>query len=119
MHHAVRDFEPAVVVIDPLTSMFSAGARDDVRIMLVRMIDYLKTQNVTALFTSLSSMIGGPSSDTGISSLTDAWVDLRLIETGAELRRSIVIYKSRGMDHSSRIHEFLLGGHGLVIKELE
>ena len=55
MHRAVEQFRPDVVVVDPMTNLLTVGTQIDVRAMLTRMIDFLKMQNITALFTSLTS----------------------------------------------------------------
>src|SRR6187401_3062661 len=52
MHHAVEVFEPDVVVMDPITNLLAVGTSIDVRSMLTRVIDFLKTRGITALFTS-------------------------------------------------------------------
>ena len=55
MHRAVEQFQPDVVVIDPMTNLLAVGTQVDVRAMLTRLIDFLKMRNITALFTSLTS----------------------------------------------------------------
>ena len=59
--------------------------------MLLRLIDFLKAQQITALFTHLTS--GGDAleaTDIGISSLIDTWLLLRDIELGGERNRGPV-----------------------------
>ena len=51
--------------------------------MLIRLIDFLKSQQITTLFTNLTS--GGAAleqTEVGISSLIDTWLLLRDIEIG-------------------------------------
>ena len=61
--------------MDPMTNLLVTGTQVDVRAMLTRMIDFLKTRQITAVFTSLTSG-GAPldSTETVISSLMDTWV---------------------------------------------
>jgi circadian clock protein KaiC len=54
MHQVVSDFTPTVVVIDPVTNLMTVGTYADVQAMLTRMIDHLKTENITAMLTSLT-----------------------------------------------------------------
>jgi len=42
MHKQIEEFKPSVVVVDPVTNMMSAGVPQDVRSMLLRLMDYLK-----------------------------------------------------------------------------
>ena len=53
MHQAVAAFKPSVAVLDPVTNLMTVGTYADVQAMLTRMIDHLKTENITAMLTSL------------------------------------------------------------------
>ena len=87
--------------------------------MLTRLIDFLKMEQVTTLFTSLTS--GGTyleQSEVGISSLMDTWMILRDFESDGERNRGIMILKSRGMAHSNQVREFLLTDHGIALEDV-
>ena len=82
--------------------------------MLMRLIDFLKTHEITALFTSLTE--GGTpveQSGVGVSSLIDTWLLVRDLEMGGERNRGLYILKSRGMPHSNQIREFVITEKGL------
>lgn len=115
----VQDFDPQVVVLDPITALLGNAPAPDVRALTTRLIDALKARGSTALFTSLTS--GGTQSfegtDVGISSLVDTWMLLRDIELDGERNRGIYILKSRGMAHSNQIREFLITGEGVQLVE--
>ncbi len=116
MHQAIERFRPDTVVLDPMTNLLAIGTRLDVQSMLTRMIDHLKVQGVTALFTSLT----GASADievtqTGISSLVDTWIRLSLEERQRRLERWIYVLKSRGMAHSDEVRYFRIGAAGVEI----
>ena len=116
---AVNEFKPQVVIVDPLNSFGDEGNRGEVKTMLVRMIDFLKTNQITGLYTSLTS--GGMAldqSEVGLSSLMDTLLLLRAIETGGERNRGLFILKSRGMVHSNQIREFLLTDHGVELRDV-
>jgi circadian clock protein KaiC len=119
MHKATNEYKPAVVVIDPITNLISAGNPLDVKSMLTRLIDFLKMNQITAIFTTLTSA-GGPleQSEVGISSLADTWLLLRDIEIGGERNRGLYILKSRGMAHSNQIREFLLTDKGIDLLDV-
>lgn len=108
------EFKPSVVVIDPLTNFISLGSDSEVKNMLMRLIDFLKTHQITAVFTSLTEG-GGPveQSTVGVSSLIDTWLLVRDIEMSGERNRGLYILKSRGMAHSNQIREFVITDHGL------
>ena len=56
MQNLVEEFDPAVVVIDPISDLVGGADRGRaVTAMLTRQVDFLKGKGVTALFTSLAS----------------------------------------------------------------
>jgi circadian clock protein KaiC len=55
--------------------------------MLLRLIDYLKQNQITALMTTLTgSAAGQEQTEVSISSLVDTWLLLRAIESGGDRR---------------------------------
>ena len=84
--------------------------------MVMRLIDYLKEKNVTAIFTHL---IAGSSAsqevEVGVSSLIDTWILLRNSPPGDQGGRHLSILKSRGMAHSADRRSFELTDRGPVL----
>jgi circadian clock protein KaiC len=119
LHKLVSQFEPRVVILDPITNFLKAGTHAEAEGMLMRLIDFLKSRHVTAMFTSLT-LGGGAHEETeaGISSLADTWLLLRDVELGGERNRAMYVLKSRGMAHSNQIREFLLTDHGVVLRDV-
>jgi circadian clock protein KaiC len=116
MHQVVADFKPTVAVIDPVTNLMTVGTYADVQAMLTRMIDHLKTENITAMLTSL--MPGQTEierTETTISSLMDTWIVLANDDVGGHHRRGLYVLKSRGMAHSNERREFVLTDQGLTM----
>lgn len=119
LHKMVSDFQPRIVIVDPITTFVGTGTSTEVESMLMRLIDFLKGQQITALFTNLTH--GGNAleqSQVGISSLVDTWLLLRDVELGGERNRVLYILKSRGMAHSNQLREFLLTNHGVMLKDV-
>jgi circadian clock protein KaiC len=119
MHRAIRQFAPRMVIVDPISNLADAGATRDARTMLTLLIDYLKVEQITAVFTSLTT--GGDQQEetaVGISSLIDTWLLLRNIELGGERNRGLHVLKSRGMAHSNQIREFLLTSRGIDLLDV-
>lgn len=116
MHQLTEQFEPQVVVMDPVTNLITVGTVNDVKSLLVRLIDFFKMRQITAFFTSLNS--GGQfqeSTDIGMSSLMDTWLMLRDHENNGERNRLMYVLKSRGMAHSNQVREFRLTAHGIEL----
>jgi circadian clock protein KaiC len=119
IHKIVQEFKPQVVVLDPVGSLIQAGNKRDAQIMLIRLIDFLKVQQITAFLTSLTS--GGDAlekTDVDISSIVDSWLFVRDIELDGERNRALYVLKSRGMAHSNRLREFLLTEHGVDLLDV-
>ncbi|MDB6054756.1 MAG: KaiC 1, partial [Verrucomicrobiales bacterium] len=57
IYDAVKKFKPRVVVMDPVTNLVTVGTEIEVRSMLTRLIDFFKTEQVTAVFPSLTRVI--------------------------------------------------------------
>jgi circadian clock protein KaiC len=114
MFKEVQSYKPAVVIVDPITSLLVAGSESEAKSMVTRLIDFLKTEQITSLFTSLVS--GGrnlPPTEIVISSLMDSWVLLQDIESNGERNRVLNVLKSRGMSHSNQAREFLITDTGI------
>ena len=114
IYKTIRDYQPRVVVVDPITNFFSVGTGEEVKAMLMRLVDFLKSQQVTSLFTSLTQ--GGTSTeqtDVRVSSLIDTWLLLRDMDVNGERNRVLYLLKSRGMSHSNQVREFFITDRGL------
>src|SRR5258708_37770924 len=83
--------------------------------MLMRLIDFLKTKQITGFFTALTSGRNREieESDVGISSLIDTWIFARDVELNGERNRCIYVLKSRGMAHSNQVREFVMSKDGI------
>jgi circadian clock protein KaiC len=119
IHKVVRDFKPHVVVLDPVGSLIQAGNQRDAHTMLIRLMDFLKSRQITAFLTNLTS--GGAAlerTDVDISSLVDTWLLVRDIELNGERNRAMYVLKSRGMHHSNQLREFLLTKRGVDLLDV-
>lgn len=112
----IEEYRPSVVVVDPITNLISVGTTISVKAMLTRLIDLLKTHQVTGLFTNLS-VSGQEITSTEISSLMDAWLSLSEIEIDGGRQRILYVLKARGMAHSNRIHRFTISDKGIRIED--
>jgi circadian clock protein KaiC len=118
MQKFVREFEPAVVVKDPISSLLRAGTGADVTAMLTRQVDFLKSKSVTTLFTSLNSHTEPGQQDQQLASLVDTWIHVQSMVGNGEHNRILYVLKSRGMAHSNQIREFLLTNDGIELADV-
>ncbi|MFL6262590.1 MAG: circadian clock protein KaiC [Thermoanaerobaculia bacterium] len=115
----VLEVSPSVVIVDPLSNLSSIGSYNEVMATLLRLVDFLKAREVTALFTSLTAN-GDEENEThlGVSSLMDSWLSLRNLESNGERNRGLYVLKSRGMSHSNQIRELLLTDRGVELADV-
>ena len=118
MNKLVRDFKPSVVIMDPVSNMISVGSAVEVKSALMRFIDSLKMEGITALFTCLIFGQQQDLTDMGVSSLMDTWITVRDIESGGERNRGLYVIKSRGMAHSNQVREFVLSSDGVRLVDV-
>jgi circadian clock protein KaiC len=118
MHRDVSDFDPAAVVIDPMSALMGAGVSGDVHSMILRLVDFLKSRSVTAVFTNLGIGIAeNTTTEMQISSLMDTWLLLSNRESNGEHNRQLYLLKSRGMAHSNQVREFILSAEGIKLRD--
>jgi circadian clock protein KaiC len=114
MFKEIAAFQPRVVIVDPITSLMVAGTDFETKGMVTRLIDFLKSCQVTSFFTSLTH--GGHAlqqSEIAMSSLMDAWLLLQDFEGNGERNRVLYVLKARGMSHSNQVREFLISDRGI------
>jgi circadian clock protein KaiC len=119
IHKKIEKFKPKTVILDPITNLITIGSVSEVKGMLIRLIDFLQTQQITVLFTALTlNTIVSEQTDEGVSSLVDAWLLVRDIESNGERNRGMYIMKSRGMKHSNQVREFVITDEGLDLVDV-
>ncbi|MBC7837273.1 MAG: circadian clock protein KaiC [Nitrospiraceae bacterium] len=122
LYKLIEEFKPKAVVIDPLTSLIGEGEQREIRSMITRMIDLLKSNGITSFFTSLvsSAAQNDTSGEIGVSSLIDTWLVVRELEEDVSKKRirGIFIVKSRGTGHDSDVHKLVLSDDGIELMSM-
>lgn len=107
-------FRPDVFVLDPLSAFTETGDRAEVHAMLLRIVDFLKSEGITGVLTHLTQ--SGQTvieTESGLSSLMDAWILLLNRESNGEFNRELYLLKARGLSHSNQVREFVMDGSGI------
>ncbi|HEU0295100.1 MAG TPA: circadian clock protein KaiC [Anaerolineales bacterium] len=120
MYDLIKEYKPSVVVMDPITDFTVVGTRAEVKAAITRIIDFLRTSQITALFTSFT--LGDSSPDesiVGISSLIDAFISLRDVELNGERHRGLFVLKARGMAHSNQVRSLIMNDDGITIGAMD
>jgi len=114
IHEMVLEHEPSLVVVDPMSNLTLDVDDGGLKPTLMRLIDFLKDQGITVMFTNLTAdtPLALALTQTGVSSLMDTWMLLANMAENRERIRTIQILKSRGMEHSNQIREFMMSGRG-------
>ena len=119
IHKYVELFTPSIVVIDPISNLNLGSSGSEAASMLTRLIDFLKSRQVTTVLTDLTHAGSNIESSTEkISSLIDTWLCLRDVEHQGERNRGLHILKSRGMPHSNQIREFVMSKDGIDLVDV-
>jgi circadian clock protein KaiC len=119
MYKQIRDFKPRLVIIDPITNFISIAGAPEVKSMLMRLIDFMKQEAITSIFSSLTlGSSAMEATDVAVSSIVDTWLVVRDIELNGERNRALHILKSRGMHHSNQVREYRLTSRGIVLSEV-
>ena len=119
IYKLIKTFKPAAIILDPITNLITIGSVSEVKAMLIRLIDFLQAEQITVMFTALSlNNVVNEQTDEGVSSLVDAWLQVRDIEANGERNRGMYIMKSRGMKHSNQVREFVIRDTGLDLVDV-
>jgi circadian clock protein KaiC len=119
MHQIIKDVNPSVVVVDPISNFITAADHSGVKSMLIRLVDFLKVKNITALFTHLTPLGGlHERADENVSSIMDTWILLRDLEHEGQRSYGVYVLKSRGMSHSHELRAFRLTDNGIQIGDV-
>jgi len=112
MLREISRFKPQLVVLDPISAFTGAADMTEVQAMLLRIVDYLKSNGITAVFTHLAH-IQQAETDAGLSSLMDGWILLLNREVNGEFNRELYLLKARGISHSNQVREFVMSDRGI------
>jgi circadian clock protein KaiC len=116
MQKLVKQVGPSVVVVDPITSIVSVSGIYGVKSMLTRLVDFLKVQQITSMFTNLTFGRNlEERTEEGISSLMDTWLVLSDAERNGTRTRGLYVVKSRGMAHSRELRELVVSDKGVEV----
>lgn len=120
MYRQIQEFGPTTVVLDPVSALLTGNEnRLDVHAMLLRMIDFLKSRSITAVFTNLThGNVEAARTEAQVSSLMDTWLLLYNREADGEHNRQLYLLKSRGMAHSNQVREFVMTSAGIRLSEV-
>ena len=122
MHKLIKEFKPLTVVVDPISSLVNIGSIGEVRDMLIRLIDLLKMNRISAVFTTLiqDSVAGEKElAVNAVSSLADIWIALDNENQQGKRVRSLRVIKARGLGHETEAVNFSITNKGIILNSTQ
>lgn len=115
----VREHRPRCLVIDPLSALSTKLAHLASADATQQFLDFLKTEGITVVNTSLMNGIStDEATATGISTIADTWIHLSYVVQDGERNRALTIVKSRGTGHSNQVRELSLSNSGVTLTDV-
>ena len=112
-YNAVNTHHPRLVIMDPINDFLSIGSSREIKSLFLRMVDFLKSHQITLICTGLVSHADFvQEAEIGVSSLADTWILLSNREFEGEHHRQLYILKSRGMAHSNQVRNYTMSHRG-------
>jgi circadian clock protein KaiC len=115
--HALRTFQPHLVVVDALSSTLRMGMAQAAFEYAIRLLHACKECSLTCLFANQITEAGAEDVFAGVSvsSLADIVMVLRAVESDHTLRCTLLVRESRGAAASLQAHEFRITDRGIDV----
>ena len=113
----IDSFKPNHLILDAVSACVRMGSKQAAFDFMMRLVSVVKERGITSILTNqISSRIVDNDeelSGIGFSSVVDAVVQLRFVETDQEITRQMLIVKSRGSAHSNRRQLYVITDRGI------
>jgi circadian clock protein KaiC len=113
----IARFKPDHLILDAVSACIRMGSKQAAFDFMMRLVSVVKERGITSI---LTNQIGNgvdnndeELSGIGFSSIVDAVVQLRFVETDEEMLRQILVIKSRGSAHSNRRQLYFITDRGI------
>jgi circadian clock protein KaiC len=117
----IASFQPDHLILDAVSACVRMGSKQAAFDFMMRLVSGVKERGITSILTNqiASGIVNDDEelSGIGFSSVVDAVVQLRFVDTGEELIRQMLIVKSRGSAHSNRRQSYVITDRGIEFPE--
>jgi circadian clock protein KaiC len=115
----VEEVEVKRFVIDSLSALERIYPPDRFREFTVGLNTYLKGKGVTSIMTNTTSSLLDVTTitETHLSTATDNIIVLKYLELDGQMKRALIVIKSRGSDHDKNLREISIDSAGMSIGE--
>lgn len=117
---AIDTFRPDHVTLDAVSACVRMGSEQAAFDYLMRLVSVIKERGITCILTNqINGLVGSDEelSGIGFSSVVDAVIQLRFIETDQAIDRQLLVIKSRGSAHSNRRQPFFITKQGITFSD--
>jgi circadian clock protein KaiC len=115
----VRAHRPRCLVIDPLSALSTKMAHLASADAAQQFLDFLKSEGITVVNTSLMDGLNtDEATTTGISTTADTWIHVSYVVQDGERNRALTIVKARGIGHSNQVRELTLSDDGVSLTDV-
>lgn len=113
----VDEHQPSRLVFDGLTALERTSLPDAFREFSVAVTSFVKEKEIAVVFTETATldMRFGGAAESHVSTMTDAIILLRYVESGGSAHRGLLVLKMRGSSHESGVHEYTIDDGGLKV----
>lgn len=118
LYNFIREFQPDVAVVDPISAFNTAASATDIKVLMIRKTDLLKSHGITTMYINLNDTADAYATDSSVSSLMDSWILLRNLESRGERCRTLYVLKARGLAHSNQVREFMMSSQGVRLVDV-
>ncbi|MBU0725292.1 MAG: circadian clock protein KaiC [Alphaproteobacteria bacterium] len=120
LRELIDEHKPGSVVIDPISAIGKISDQNESSTAIVNLLDYMKSQSITVLATTLLNPQhrDWESTQFNVSTIADTWMDVSFRINQGERNRALTIVKSRGMSHSNQVRELILSTTGISLADV-
>jgi circadian clock protein KaiC len=117
LRRLVEEHKPTRLVFDGLTALERTSLPDAFREFSVAVTSFVKEKEIAVVFTETATldMQAGGVAESHVSTMTDAIILLRYVESGGSAHRGLLVLKMRGSDHETGVHEYTIDDSGLKV----
>ena len=116
---ALDEFQPRHVVVDAISACKRMGSEFHAFEYLMRFMNACKERGITCFYLNQATSLDviAEVSGIGISSIIDTVILLRHLPIGNEMKRQLIVLKSRGSKSSDQFHEFRITDRGIDLEK--
>jgi circadian clock protein KaiC len=115
LRRIIDEQRPTRLVFDGLTALERTSLPDAFREFSVAVTSFVKEKEIAVVFTETATldmqMTGAAESH--VSTMTDAIILLRYVESGGKAHRGLMVLKMRGSSHETGVLEYKIDDNGL------